>query len=70
MRVRLNIMMRRGMWVGVGLLILLTHTITASEPKRVLVLHSFGREFAPFSVFANQFRTELARQSPVPVDFF
>jgi len=69
MRVRLNIMMRRGMWVGVGLLILLTHTITAAEPKHVhvLVLHSFGREFAPFSVFANQFRTELAEQSPVPV---
>jgi signal transduction histidine kinase len=37
---------------------------------RVLLLHSFGREFPPFSVFSEQFRTDLARQSPVVVDFY
>ncbi|HEX7860963.1 MAG TPA: PAS domain-containing protein [Verrucomicrobiae bacterium] len=40
------------------------------EPRRVLLLHSFGREFAPFIAFSENFRTELSRNSPVPVDYF
>src|SRR4051812_37217807 len=42
----------------------------AAPPKRVLLLHSFGREFAPYSVFAAEFRTELARNSPGSLDFY
>ncbi len=41
----------------------------APQVRRVLILHSFGRDFAPFSAVASHFRTELARQSPVPVEF-
>ena len=37
---------------------------------RVLLLHSFGRGFAPYSVFSGRFRTDLALQLPVPVDFY
>ena len=40
----------------------------AAEPKRVMLLHSFGREFKPWNVYANTIRTELASQSPWPVD--
>ena len=40
----------------------------AAEPKRVLVLHSFGREFKPWSEYAKAIRTELDRQSPWPLD--
>ncbi len=44
----------------------------AVEPlqvKRVLILHSFGRDFAPFTVASSTFRTELARQSVAPIEF-
>ena len=42
---------------------------TKGPPKRVLVVHSFGREYAPFDVRWATFRTELARRCPVPVAF-
>ncbi|WP_456635780.1 sensor histidine kinase [Bradyrhizobium sp. USDA 10063] len=38
------------------------------EPKRVLLLHSFGRDFRPWSEYARSIRTELERQSPWPLD--
>ena len=41
-----------------------------AAPKRVLILHSFGRDFAPFDTMSSTFRTELARQSPEPVEFY
>jgi hypothetical protein len=39
-------------------------------PKRVLVLHSFGREVGPFDAFAAGFRRELERQSSDPLEFY
>jgi signal transduction histidine kinase len=44
--------------------------VQGAEPRRVLLLHSFGREFEPFITFSETFRSELARQSPDPLDFF
>jgi ABC-type uncharacterized transport system substrate-binding protein len=41
-----------------------------SEPKRVLLLHSFGRDFAPWNQYARTIREELVRQSSGPIDFF
>ena len=38
------------------------------EPKRVLILHSFGREFRPWSEYARSIKAELERQSPWPLD--
>lgn len=38
------------------------------DSKRVLVLHSFGRDFKPWSEYATSIRTELDRQSPWPID--
>ena len=51
------------------LLLVLSVTAWASEPKRVLIIHSFGRDFAPFNAVALAFRTELARQLKQPVAF-
>ena len=40
----------------------------AAEPKRVMLLYSFGRDFKPWSDYATTIRTELTRQSPWPID--
>ena len=40
----------------------------AAESKRVMLLHSFGRDFKPWSEYAKAIRTELVRQSPWPLD--
>ena len=40
-----------------------------SRVRRVLILHSFGRNFAPFTEVSTTFRAELARQSAAPIDF-
>src|SRR5687767_2606740 len=45
-------------------------TTEGAEPRRVLLLHSFGQEFEPITVFSQTFRQELARQSHEPLDFF
>lgn len=41
----------------------------AATPYRVLIIHSFGRDYAPFRGLTVVFRTELARQLPRPVEF-
>src|SRR6478735_4680512 len=40
----------------------------AAEPKRVMLLHSFGRDFKPWSEYAQSIHTELERQSPWPLE--
>ena len=40
----------------------------AAESKRVMLLHSFGRDFKPWSEYAKSIRVELDRQSPWPLD--
>ena len=39
----------------------------AAGSMNVLVLHSFGRDFAPYDTIASVFRTELARGSTEPI---
>ena len=41
---------------------------SAAEHKRVMLLHSFGPDFKPWSEYAKDIRAELARQSPWPLD--
>src|SRR5215208_5055131 len=45
------------------------HTVTA-EPRRVLLLHSFGPHFAPWNQIAARLREELIKQSPDPIDLY
>jgi hypothetical protein len=42
----------------------------AAEPKRVLLLHSFGPDISPFSDVAQSFHKELVKQSPESIDFY
>ena len=44
--------------------------VDAPRIKRVLILHSFGRDFAPFNALSSSFRTALAEQSATPIEFF
>jgi signal transduction histidine kinase len=45
-------------------------TAAAAEPKRVMLLHSFGQDVKPWSEYAKAIRAELARQSPWPLDLY
>jgi signal transduction histidine kinase len=40
----------------------------AAEPKRIMLPHSFGRDFKPWSEYAKSIRAELDRQSPWRLD--
>src|ERR1044072_7530690 len=42
--------------------------VEAAEPKRVMVLHSFGRDFRPWNDYSRILRTELEQRSPGPLD--
>jgi len=42
----------------------------AAGPKRILIIHSFGRDFAPYDNVASVFRTELARGSTEAIAIF
>jgi signal transduction histidine kinase len=43
---------------------LLSATADAAEPRHVLLIHSFGRDFAPYDTITAVFRTELAQRLP------
>jgi hypothetical protein len=58
---------------ALGVILLLASLLVCSaagavESKRVMVLHSFGREVRPWSDYAQSIRSELQRQSPWPLD--
>ena len=40
-----------------------------AEPRRVLLLYSYERDFAPHLAFIRQFRPELSRRSAEPLEF-
>jgi hypothetical protein len=54
--------------VGSAIFLLATLGAAAAETKRVLMLHSFGREFKPWSEYARNIRAELEQQSPWPLE--
>ena len=49
--------------------VVISNAATAAT-KRVLLLHSFGREFAPFSEFSTALRQDLIKLAPGAVDFY
>lgn len=53
-----------------GLLAVLP-SLSLAQPasRRVLLLYSYEREFAPHDAFASLFRSELGRRFPEPIDF-
>lgn len=42
----------------------------SAAPKRILLLHSFGRDFAPWNGYSKRFRSELDRRWSDPVDIY
>jgi signal transduction histidine kinase len=55
-------------WLAFIVLVLAATGAVAAEHKRVMVLHSVGREFRPWNEYAKHMRAELDRQSPWPLD--
>ena len=47
--------------LALSALALLIPAAEAAEPKRVLIIHSFGRDFAPYNVVATTLRTDLTQ---------
>ena len=60
--------MTRGACVGGTILLLANALRGRAEFKRVLMLHSFGRDFKPWSEYGRTIRAELDRQSPWPLE--
>ena len=60
----------RSAWMAVTLLAFAAGNATAAEPKRVLLLHSFGWNFQAEDAFADYLRTDLAEKSPYPLDAY
>jgi len=58
----------RSAWMAIVLLAFAAGNATAAEPKRVLLLHSFGSDFAAEETFAGYLRTDLVEKSPYPLD--
>jgi signal transduction histidine kinase len=59
---------RAGLFVA-GLLLALFGA-NAAEAQRILILHSFNRDFAPYNYLSSSFRTELAQALPEPMEFY
>ena len=51
-------------------LLLAATDFAAAQPKRILLMHSFGPTFAPWSAISARLRDELRNQSPYPVDLY
>jgi signal transduction histidine kinase len=62
--------MRLLAFFGTLFLLLTTTGAAFSQPKRVLIIHPFGREFVPWSEYGKGFRDELLRQSPEGIDLY
>jgi PAS domain S-box-containing protein len=60
-------LMRRSI---LAILLVMSLNVEGGEPRRVLLIHSFGQDFQPFITFAADFRSGMARESRQPVDFF
>jgi hypothetical protein len=56
--------------VSLLILVLAPFGAASAEPRRVLLLESFGREVGPFDAFAEGFRSELERQSRDRLEFY
>jgi len=60
---------KRG-WLVLVVLLFAAINSAAAEPKRVLILHSYGPHFAPWVFVAAHFREELFKLSPDRIDLY
>src|ERR1051325_10690069 len=59
-----------GRLCGAVALLLAMTAIAAAQPKRILLMHSFGPTFGPWNAISARIREELRKQSPYPVDLY
>jgi signal transduction histidine kinase len=62
-------------WVGriclaIAILFALPSTGATAQTRRVLLLHSYGPQFVPWTYYAARFREELVKQSPEKIDLY
>ena len=57
-------------FLSAAILLLFVLGPAAAQPRRVLLLHSFGPHFAPWSFVSGHFREALIEQSPDVIDLF
>ena len=57
-------------WLCAVLLVVSTFDATAATPRAVLLLHSFGRDFAPFANVSATFREALITRSSEPIELY
>src|SRR5262252_3181505 len=65
--------MRLACHIGVAAIALLFSAMLEpafAAPRRVLLLHSYGPNFAPWSAVSARFREELIKQSPLAIDLY
>src|SRR5262245_4666373 len=65
--------MRLACHIGVAAIALLFSALLEpafATPRRVLMLHSYGPYFAPWSAVSGRFREELIKQSPHAIDLY
>jgi signal transduction histidine kinase len=60
----------RGGWLALIMFVFAATGPAAAEPKRVLLLHSFGPQFVPWVFFAGHFREDLFKLSPDKIDLY
>jgi signal transduction histidine kinase len=56
--------------IALCLVCLACQAVFSAEPKRVLIIDSFGRDFAPWNEYAKRFRADLDRQWSEPTDLY
>jgi signal transduction histidine kinase len=61
-------------WLGriclTAMVLLAAIDIASAQPKRILLLHSFGPNFGPWNVISARLREELRTQSPYTIDLY
>jgi signal transduction histidine kinase len=60
----------RAIAAGVALIFFALLGPAAAEPRRVLLLHSFGPHFSPWRVISSRFREALLEQSRIAIDLY
>jgi signal transduction histidine kinase len=56
--------------LGALLTVVTAHDTAFAEPRRVLLLHSFGPHYEPWSAVAGRFREELTKRLPKEIDLY
>jgi signal transduction histidine kinase len=56
------------MWVAATVILVVSISATAAQPKRILFFHSFGPNFQQGALWNTEIQRELNRQSPWPLD--